>query len=312
MRSTITQKDPRTMGLFSRLKDGLKKTRAQIATIVADQRFDESFYEALEEALIAADVGLELSTEIVARLKEQIAVKGIHGVGDAYRLLKEMLAADLSVNKTPDEFPPKPWVILIVGVNGVGKTTTIGKLTHELRAEGKKVMLGAADTFRAGAIEQLRIWSERTGAEFISQQPGADPASVAFDALQAAQARDIDVLILDTAGRLHNKVNLMSELEKIVRVLKRQAPYIPNEILLVIDATTGQNAAKQAQAFHKALNLTGLIVTKLDGTAKGGIALNLAKNLGVPIRKIGVGEAVGDLQDFDAKAYVEAMFGDLG
>ena len=222
-----------------------------------------------------------------------------------------MLAGDLKIVKMPDEFPPKPWVILVIGVNGVGKTTTIGKMAHELHNKGKSVMLGAADTFRAGAIEQLRVWANRTGSGFVAQQEGSDPASVAFDAIEAARARDTDVLILDTAGRLHTKVNLMNELEKIVRVIKRNTPHAPNEVLLVVDATTGQNALKQARVFNDILGVTGLIITKLDGTAKGGVALALTKQLNIPIKKIGVGEGLEDLQDFDPKAYVEAMFGDL-
>jgi len=205
----------------------------------------------------------------------------------------------------------KPHVILVIGVNGVGKTTTIGKIAHSFHQQGKKVMLAAADTFRAGAIEQLRIWAERTGSDFVAQHEGADAASVGYDAMEAAKGRGMDVLIIDTAGRFHNKVNLMNELEKIVRVLKKHTPSAPHEILLVIDATTGQNALAQARAFHSRLGLTGLIITKLDGTAKGGIALAFAKELKVPIRKIGVGEAIDDLQDFDPVAYVEAMFGEL-
>ena len=299
------------MGIVARLREGLHKTRAQIASIVGAPRFDESFYESLEEALIAADIGMELSQEITGRLKEFIARKGAKTAEEAYSLLKSMLVDDLAGVAWSRELDAKPAVILVVGVNGVGKTTTIGKLCNEYRAQGKSVLLGAADTFRAGAIEQLRIWAQRTGAEFVSQHPGADAASVAFDALQAAQSRGIDVVILDTAGRLHNKVNLMNELEKIVRVLRRQDQSAPHEVLLVIDATTGQNALKQAEVFNSIAGLTGLIITKLDGTAKGGIALALAKKVGVPIRKIGVGEAVGDLQDFDPKEYVDAMFGDL-
>jgi fused signal recognition particle receptor len=202
-------------------------------------------------------------------------------------------------------------VILIVGVNGVGKTTTIGKLANEYHQQGKKVILGAADTFRAGAIEQLKIWADKTGSDFISQHEGADAASVAFDAIEAAKARDSDVLILDTAGRLHNKVNLMNELEKIVRVIRRNTPHAPDEILLVIDATTGQNALKQARVFHDRIGLTGFVITKLDGTAKGGIALALKENFNLPIRKIGVGEGMTDLQNFDSGAYIEAMFGTM-
>lgn len=274
--------------------------------------FNEEFFSSLEDALIAADIGVELSTETVEALRERIRREKINSAHDVYEAMKSMLAEQLTVVRDPDDFPPKPWVILVVGVNGVGKTTTIGKLAHELRGKGKTVMLGAIDTFRAGAIEQLRIWAERTGAEFVSQHPGADPASVAFDAMEAARARNVDVLILDTAGRLHNKVNLMNEMEKILRVIKRNTPHAPNETLLVVDATTGQNAMKQVAVFNELLGLTGLVITKLDGTAKGGVALSLARTYGIPVKKIGVGEGIDDLQDFDARQYVEAMFGELG
>ncbi|NLP03903.1 MAG: signal recognition particle-docking protein FtsY [Fibrobacter sp.] len=300
------------MSLISRLKDGLSKTRSQLISIVgSEDRFDEQFFESLEEALIAADIGMELSEEIIDDLKWRIDEEGIRDIREAYKELKRVLASSLNVVKLPEEFPPRPWVILVVGVNGVGKTTTIGKMAHELRQKGKSVMLGAADTFRAGAIEQLRVWADRTGCDFVAQQEGSDAASVAFDAIEAAKARNIDVLILDTAGRLHTKVNLMSELDKIVRVIKRNTPHAPNEILLVIDATTGQNALKQVKVFNDALGLTGLIVTKLDGTAKGGVAIAMTRQFKIPIKKIGVGEGIDDLQDFDPKAYVEAMFGDL-
>jgi fused signal recognition particle receptor len=299
------------MSIMARLRDGLRKTRAQIANIVGSHAFDDAFYESLEEALIAADIGMDFSVEIVGRLRKRIVDEAISTPSEAYTTLKQLIAADLHVAKTPDEFPPKPWVILVVGVNGVGKTTTIGKLAYLLRQEGRSVMLGAADTFRAGAIEQLRIWAERSGSDFVAQHANADAASVAFDALEAARSRGTDVLILDTAGRLHVKANLMSELEKILRVVKRQVPTAPNEVLLVIDATTGQNAIRQAETFNKVLGLTGLVITKLDGTAKGGIAVALTTRMGVPIRSIGVGEGIGDLQPFDPTAYVEAMFGDL-
>jgi fused signal recognition particle receptor len=300
------------MNLFARLKDGLSKTRSQIVSILGGNgKFDDSFYDSLEEALIAADIGLELSLDVIGRLKNEIKEKGITDQADAYEEMKSILVEYLKVSKEPDEFPPKPWVILVVGVNGVGKTTTIGKLANELRVAKKSVMLCAADTFRAGAIEQLRIWSQRTESEFVAQHEGADAASVAFDAIEAAKARDVDVLLLDTAGRLHNKVNLMNELEKIVRVIKRNTPHAPNEVLLVVDATTGQNALKQATVFNSIIPLTGLVITKLDGTAKGGIALALTRELGVPIKKIGVGEGIEDLQDFDAYLYVDAMFGGI-
>jgi fused signal recognition particle receptor len=275
-------------------------------------RFDDSLYESVEEALIAADIGMEMSQDIVAHLTERITREGaVKTAEDAWDVLKSILIEDLSSAAKQIAPAAKPWVIFIVGVNGVGKTTTIGKICKEYTQQGKSVLLGAADTFRAGAIEQLRIWSERAGADFVSQQAGADAASVAFDALQAANSRGTDIVILDTAGRLHNKVNLMNELEKMMRVIKRQMPDAPHEVLLVIDATTGQNAIKQAEVFNSVIGLSGLIITKLDGTAKGGIAFALTRKLKLPIRKIGVGEAIEDLQDFDPAGYVEAMFGKL-
>lgn len=301
------------MNIFARLKDGLSKTRSQITSIMGgDGRFDDVFFDSLEEAMIAADIGIELATDIIDELKQDLKDCRVTSISEAYELFKAMIVKGLTVTSLPEEFPPKPWVIMVVGVNGVGKTTTIGKLAQELRAKGKTVMLGAADTFRAGAIEQLRIWSERTESDFVAQQEGADAASVAFDAIEAARARGTDILILDTAGRLHTKVNLMNELEKILRVIKRNTPHAPNEILLVVDATTGQNAIKQVQVFNESVGLTGLVITKLDGTAKGGVALALTKKFNIPIRKIGVGEAIEDLQDFDPDAYVDAMFGNLG
>ena len=300
------------MNIFSKIKNGLSKTRAQIGAILdSSPECSDEFFERLEEALITADTGAAFSADIIAVLKKEIKTRGIVKAQEAYELMKKMLVTKLSAAQTAPTVDCKPWVILVVGVNGVGKTTTIGKLAQEYRHKGKKVMLGAADTFRAGAIEQLRIWADRTESDFIAQHEGADAASVAFDALEAAKSRGCDVLILDTAGRLHNKVNLMNELEKIVRVIRRNIPEAPHEVLLVIDATTGQNAVKQTEVFHGSVGLTGCIITKLDGTAKGGIALSLTDTLGIPVRKIGVGEGMTDLQDFDAEAYVEAMFGTL-
>jgi fused signal recognition particle receptor len=300
------------MSLFARLKDGLKKTRDQIATIVSGVKtFDDTFYETLEDALVQADIGYEASLDFVNRLKSDIKLKSIATPEDAYKSLKELLASDLTVLDEPKKMDAKPWVILVVGVNGAGKTTTIGKLAHEFQAAGKKVVLGAVDTFRAGAIAQLKIWADRTGSDFVAQQEGSDPASVAFDALEAAKSRGADVLILDTAGRLHNKTNLMNELEKIVRVIKRNVPEAPHETLLVVDATTGQNALNQAKVFNEITGLTGFVITKLDGTSKGGIAVAMTKRFGIPIRKIGVGEGIDDLQDFNPESYAEAMLGDL-
>jgi len=301
------------MGFLERLKNGLSKTRTQIAAIVkSGDAVDNEFFETLSEALIVADVGVDLVDRIFDDYRDQIKRRGVSTRSEAYALIKEMLVADLTVAKSMEDFPPKPWVVLVVGVNGVGKTTTIGKLAQELSVAGKRVMLGAADTFRAGAIEQLKIWAERTKSDFVAQHEGADAASVAFDAMEAAKSRGSDVLILDTAGRLHVKTNLMNELEKILRVIKRNTPHAPNEILLVVDATNGQNAMKQAEAFNETVGITGLVITKLDGTAKGGIAIALTRRFNIPIRKIGVGEGIEDLQDFDPVAYVDAMLGDSG
>jgi fused signal recognition particle receptor len=300
------------MNLFTRLKEGLTKTRSQIAAIVGlKSEFDAPFYSSLEDALIAADIGIDLTLDIIERLKMEIKARGLGTPSEAYGALKELLIADLLMETKNADPVSRPRVIIVVGVNGVGKTTTIGKIANAFTQQGKKVMLGAADTFRAGAIEQLKIWADRTSADFVAQHEGADAASVAYDAMEAAVKRDIDILILDTAGRLHNKVNLMNELEKIMRVIRRHTPNAPHEVLLVIDATTGQNALNQARVFNNIVGLTGLVVTKLDGTAKGGIAFALARELHVPIRKIGVGEAIEDLQDFNPRDYVEAMFGDL-
>jgi fused signal recognition particle receptor len=300
--------------IFSgRLKAGLSKTRSQIASIVGlKTEFDDRFYDSLEEALIAADIGLDFSRSVIERLRREIKGKGLRTSAEAYATLKELLSADLTLETASVDVGAKPRVVLVTGVNGVGKTTTIGKIAASYAAEGKRVMLGAGDTFRAGAIEQLRIWAQRTGSDFVCQHVGSDAASVVYDALEAATKRNIDVLLLDTAGRLHNKVNLMNELEKIIRVIRRHTPRAPHEILLVIDATTGQNALRQAQVFNSTIGITGLIITKLDGTAKGGIALALTSKLQIPIRKIGVGESIDDLQDFNPHDYIQAMLGELG
>ena len=301
------------MNLFNRLKDGLSKTRSQIGSIVGvSPKFDETFFDSLEDALISADVGVDFTGKTIGQLKTELRQRAINRTDEAITILKGMLVQGLPVStKSLVSDNLQPWVILVVGVNGVGKTTTIGKIAHDFRAQNKKVLLGAADTFRAGAIEQLKIWAQRTGSDFIAQHEGADAASVAYDAIEAAKKRQCDVAILDTAGRLHNKVNLMNELEKIVRVVRRNMPQAPHEILLVIDATTGQNALKQAKVFHDSIGLTGFVITKLDGTAKGGIVLALSDAFHLPIRKIGVGEGISDLQDFDPLAYVEAMVGEI-
>jgi fused signal recognition particle receptor len=300
------------MNIFSRLKDGLSKTRSQIGSIVGiSPKFDEMFFNSLEDALIGADVGVDFTVRTLEQLKAELKSGNCSRTDEAFAVLKRMLMRSLPAPVTATPGNAKPWVILVVGVNGVGKTTTIGKIAHDFRKQDKKVLLGAADTFRAGAIEQLSIWAQRTGCEFIAQHEGADAASVAFDAIEAAKNRGCDFAILDTAGRLHNKINLMNELEKIVRVIRRNTPEAPHEVLLVIDATTGQNALKQAKVFHESIGLTGFVITKLDGTAKGGIVLALSDAFHLPVRKIGVGEGMSDLQDFDPQAYVEAMLGDL-
>lgn len=300
------------MGWLERLREGLGKTRGVIRGAVAGAgELDNAFFERLEEALVAADLGIDEASALVGTVSAEAGRGMVRSPADAYRRVKQVLVETLNVQRPPEDFPQRPWVVLVTGVNGVGKTTTIGKMAHEYHRKGKQVMLAAADTFRAGAIEQLRIWSDRTSSEFVSQKPGSDPASVAFDALEAARARGVDVLLVDTAGRLHSKDSLMNELAKVVRVMRRSVATAPNEILLVLDATTGRNALRQAESFHRALGLTGLVVTKLDGTARGGAVVGIARALGVPVRKVGVGEAVEDLQDFDPSAYVDAMFGEL-
>ncbi|ERP39270.1 signal recognition particle-docking protein FtsY [Chitinivibrio alkaliphilus] len=300
------------MKLFARLKDGLSKTRNQISEIVEhDTKITEEFYESLEDALIAADVGADITMEILDKLRSEVELEGITGCAEAYETLKHLLSLDMAIQKEPDEFPPKPWTTLVIGVNGVGKTTTIGKLAHEYRQRGSRVLLSAADTFRAGAIEQLQLWAERAECEIITQGEGADAASVVYDSMEAAKKRGADVMLIDTAGRLHNKGELMKELGKIVRVLKKSNPWTPNEVFLVVDATTGQNAIKQAEVFNELIEITGFIITKLDGTSKGGIALSLTRTFNIPVKKIGVGEGLHDLQDFDPKSYIDAMFGDF-
>ncbi len=300
------------MGIFSKVKRGLSKTHSRITDMVQGHvELDEDFFETLEDALVAADINMDQAQLIVEELQQSVNDTPVSSADEAYERMKHELVERLDVTNAPDEFPPKPWVILVVGVNGVGKTTTIGKMAHELTAKGKRVMLGAADTFRAGAIEQLTLWAEKTGTDIVAQQSGADAGAVAYNTIDAAMSRGIDVVLLDTAGRLHNKAHLMEELKKVYRVCRRKNENTPNEILLVIDANTGQNALQQAKVFNEALPLTGYIITKLDGTAKGGIAVSLATRTGIPIRKIGVGEGIDDLQDFDARQYVEAMFGSL-
>ena len=301
-------------GFYGRLRRGLEKTRRFLTTdvdklFVPGKKLDDQTLEDLEELLITADIGVKATTELIAGLSKQAA--GITDPDHLKTAIKEMILPYLEDDRPADEkeLPlATPHVIMVIGVNGVGKTTTIGKLAARHRANGKKVMLVAADTFRAAAIEQLSIWADRTGADILKHRENSDPAAVAYDGVEAARARGVDVVIVDTAGRLHTKVNLMEELKKIKRSMSKTMPDAPHEVLLVLDATTGQNAISQTELFIKAADVTGIVLTKLDGTAKGGIAINLRHSFGIPIQYIGVGEQVEDLQPFDPLAFLDAMF----
>jgi fused signal recognition particle receptor len=303
-----------------KFKQGLSKTRDSFASRVNDliaryRKVDEEFFEELEEILISADVGVNTVMELVDELKMEVKRRNIQDPKEMQAVIFEKL---VEIYRGDDDAPAELniqenglTVILFVGVNGVGKTTTIGKLAHKLKSEGKTVMLAAGDTFRAGAIEQLEVWGERVGAEVIKQSAGSDPAAVIYDAIQAAKARNVDVLLCDTAGRLQNKVNLMKELEKVKRVIEREIPGAPHEVLLVLDATTGQNAMSQAKIFKEVTNVTGIVLTKLDGTAKGGIVLAIRNELHIPVKFVGLGEKMDDLQPFDPEQYVYGLFADL-
>ncbi len=301
-------------GLFAKLKQGLAKTSQSLVgkveeLITGRKRIDEELYEELEEILIQADVGAETSFALVESLRSKVKERKIDDPAQLTEILKEeieeILGSELSgLNLQPSGLS----VIIAVGVNGVGKTTSIGKLANNLKADGKKVLLAAADTFRAAAIDQLEIWGNRVGIEVIKHQEGADPAAVAYDALQAARSRKVDVLIIDTAGRLHNKTNLMEELRKVTRVVNRELPGAPHEVLLVLDATTGQNALSQAKLFGEVAGVTGIVLTKLDGTARGGVIIGIKNELQVPVKYIGIGEAMEDLRIFEPKDFTRALF----
>ncbi|MVB11894.1 Signal recognition particle receptor FtsY [Caprobacter fermentans] len=300
------------MGLFSKIRDGLKKTRESMSASVSAMlnsftKIDESLFEELEELLIMGDVGVETAGRVCEELRRKVKEQGVKDPNDVYDLLRTIVA-DMLRGGEELKIGTKPSVILVIGVNGVGKTTTIGKLAALLGSQGKKVILGAADTFRAAAIEQLEVWAQRSGAELVKQTQGSDPASVVFDSIAAAKAREADVVICDTAGRLHNKKNLMEELSKISRVIQREAPDADREVLLVLDAATGQNAVSQAREFQSAAEITGIVLTKLDGTPKGGVVLSIREELGLPVKFIGVGEQVDDLQTFDADQFARALF----
>jgi len=308
---------PSKRGFFGRLRDGLSRTRSKLsdglgAVVLGRKEVDASLLEEVETQLLTADVGLEATDAIIDGLRARLGRKQLADADQFMAALREELRAILAPCDKPlvIDTSKKPFVILMVGVNGVGKTTTIGKLAKRYQSEGHSVMLAAGDTFRAAAVEQLQVWGERNAAQVVAQDTGSDSASVIFDAYQSAKAKGLDILIADTAGRLHTKNNLMTELEKIVRVLKKQDPRLPDEILLVLDSTTGQNALAQADSFHKSTTLTGLALTKLDGSAKGGVAFALAKRLGIPLRFIGVGEQIDDLRPFNAHDFVAALFGD--
>lgn len=302
------------MGIFARLLAGLSKTKDNItgridSLLKSYTKIDEDLLEELEEILITADVGVTTTMEIIDRLRDMIKERGIKDPLEVRDLLKEIVASILKEGNSGLDLDPGPAVIVMVGVNGVGKTTTIGKLAQRYKKDGKKVMLAAADTFRAAASEQLDIWAKRVDVDIIKHHEGADPGAVVFDAIKASQARKIDLLICDTAGRLHNKANLMNELGKIFKIIDREYPEAKKEVLLVVDATTGQNAVSQAKTFKEVANITGIVLTKLDGTAKGGVVLAVKSEVDVPVKLIGVGERAEDLQSFDADSFTDAIFG---
>ncbi|MDL0438803.1 signal recognition particle-docking protein FtsY [Stutzerimonas frequens] len=312
---TTAPEAPTKLGFFARLRQGLSKTSASIGEGMASlflgkKAIDDDLLDELETRLLTADVGVEAATAIMQNLTRRVSRKELADSGALYTALQEELVGLLKPVEQPlaIDAGKRPYVILVVGVNGVGKTTTIGKLAKKLQLDGKKVMLAAGDTFRAAAVEQLQVWGERNGIPVVAQHTGADSASVIFDAVQAAKARGIDVLIADTAGRLHTKDNLMEELKKVRRVMGKLDESAPHEVLLVLDAGTGQNAINQTKQFNQAVELTGLALTKLDGTAKGGVIFALAKQFGTPIRYIGVGESIDDLRTFEADAFVKALF----
>ncbi|SFG39679.1 signal recognition particle-docking protein FtsY [Desulfotomaculum arcticum] len=302
------------MGFFGKLKDSLTKTRKNFvekveAVVTGRTIIDENLYEELEETLIQADVGIDTALELVENLRAEVKKRKIGSPEELPAVLKELIQNALGIEAGGIEISAEqPFVIMVVGVNGVGKTTTIGKLANFYKEQGKSVIMGAADTFRAAAIDQLEIWGNRVGVPVIKHSEGSDPAAVAFDSLQAAKARNADVLIIDTAGRLHTKSNLMDELKKVRRVIGRELPGAPHEVLLVVDATTGQNAISQAKLFKEAVDVTGLALTKLDGTAKGGVVVAVKQSLGIPIKMIGVGEGIDDLRPFSAKEFADALF----
>ncbi len=303
------------MGLFDR---GVKKTKESFfqrlsRSIIGKSKVDDDVLDAIEEALVASDMGVDTTLKIVDRLEERVGRDKYMSFGELVEMLRDEIGKLLDVDSQesvgePFDLGKKPLVVMVVGVNGVGKTTTIGKLASRYKAAGKKVMIGAADTFRAAAVEQLQIWADRAGVEIVKQKQGSDPASVAFDTVKSAVAKDMDVVLIDTAGRLHNRVDLMNELTKIRNVMRKVVPDAPHEVLLVLDASTGQNAYRQAQEFARATDITSLAVTKLDGTAKGGVVIGIVDQMKVPVKFIGIGEGIDDLKVFDRKEFVNSLF----
>ncbi len=301
------------MGFFDKLKEGLQKTRKSITekidqVLVSFGKVDEELFDELEEILITSDIGIETTLKIIDGLKQKVKERKIIDAMEVKDLLKEELTEILASGDNEMKLDSKPSVMVVIGVNGVGKTTSIGKIANYYKSQGKKVLLAAGDTFRAAAIDQLEIWADRVGVEIIEQKEGSDPAAVIFDAAQAAKSRKADLLICDTAGRLHTKKNLMEELKKVSRILDRELPGADRETLLVLDATTGQNAISQAKTFRETADITGIVLTKLDGTAKGGIVIAIKSELDIPVKLIGVGEQIDDLQKFNPTEFVEALF----
>lgn len=300
------------MGLFSKIKEGLRKTKESMISgmqrvVNSFTKIDEDLFEQLEETMIMSDMGVETSVEICEKLRKRVKERGVTDPGKIMELIQEIISEMMGEDVALD-LSTTPSIILVIGVNGAGKTTTIGKLCHQYKQQGKKVLVAAADTFRAAAIDQLEVWTQRAGVDLVKHAEGSDPAAVVFDAVTAAKARKTDVLICDTAGRLHNKKNLMEELRKINRIINQQAEGCAVETLLVLDATTGQNAVNQARLFNEVADITGIVLTKLDGTAKGGIVISIKNELGIPVKLIGVGEQIDDLQPFDSRSFVTALF----
>ena len=295
------------MGFFEKIRQGLSKTASSISSVFTASELDDDFYDELEERLILADLGVETTEKAVDGLREKVRAQKLKTADEARTALREVLCGMLQVGSSALKLDTKPSVVLVIGVNGVGKTTTIGKIANQLRLQGKKVLLCAGDTFRAAAADQLEIWAERAHVDIIRQHEGADPAAVVYDAICAAKARGADVILCDTAGRLHNKANLMNELGKISRILSRELPGSSKEVLLVLDGTTGQNGLIQARQFQQIAGVTGIVLTKLDGTAKGGVVVAVADALQIPVKFIGVGEQMDDLVAFEPAAFVEAL-----